>query len=178
MEDAAAADLIKLHMPEVRNRVLLLLSSKAASQIAAVDGKKETRFRTACGDKAAVQREEPRACCSKRAFYFIRDSVMLHEQRFSLSGRSGRPAQRGHRRRRRNSESATRPPAFVPIIWRPRSVSCAGACLRLKSSMSALRGFCALACSISCAAAQMSPSARYGPSNSANSCATWWCRAI
>ncbi len=41
MEDAAAADLIKLHMPEVRNRVLLLLSSKAASQIAAVDGKKK-----------------------------------------------------------------------------------------------------------------------------------------
>ena len=36
-----AADLIKLHMPEVRNRVLLLLSSKAASQIAAVDGKKK-----------------------------------------------------------------------------------------------------------------------------------------
>lgn len=41
MEDAEAADLIKLHMPEVRNRVLLLLSSKAASQIAAVDGKKK-----------------------------------------------------------------------------------------------------------------------------------------
>jgi flagellar FliL protein len=28
-------------MPEVRNRVLLLLSSKAASQIAAVDGKRK-----------------------------------------------------------------------------------------------------------------------------------------
>lgn len=41
MEDAEAADLIKLHMPEVRNRVLLLLSSKAASQIAAVEGKKK-----------------------------------------------------------------------------------------------------------------------------------------
>jgi flagellar protein FliL len=41
MEDAIAADLIKLHMPEVRNRVLLLLSSKAASQIAAVDGKRK-----------------------------------------------------------------------------------------------------------------------------------------
>ena len=41
MEDAAAADLIKLHMPEVRNRVLLLLSSKAAAQIAVVDGKKK-----------------------------------------------------------------------------------------------------------------------------------------
>lgn len=41
MEDADAADLIKLHMPEVRNRVLLLLSSKAAAQIAVVDGKKK-----------------------------------------------------------------------------------------------------------------------------------------
>ena len=41
MEDAEAADLIKSHMPEVRNRVLLLLSSKAVSQIAAVDGKKK-----------------------------------------------------------------------------------------------------------------------------------------
>lgn len=41
MEDAAAADLIKLHMPEVRNRILLLLSSKAASQIAAAEGKKK-----------------------------------------------------------------------------------------------------------------------------------------
>ncbi|KIO48067.1 flagellar basal body-associated protein FliL [Nitrosospira sp. NpAV] len=41
MESPSAADLIKLHMPEVRNRVLLLLSSKAASQIAGVDGKKK-----------------------------------------------------------------------------------------------------------------------------------------
>jgi flagellar protein FliL len=41
IEDAAAADLIKLHMPEIRNRVLLLLSSKAASQIAAVEGKRK-----------------------------------------------------------------------------------------------------------------------------------------
>lgn len=41
MADAAAAELIKMHMPEVRNRVLLLLSSKAASQIATVDGKKK-----------------------------------------------------------------------------------------------------------------------------------------
>ncbi|SCY07843.1 flagellar FliL protein [Nitrosospira sp. Nl5] len=41
MADAEAAELIKLHMPEVRNRVLLLLSSKAASQVAAVDGKKK-----------------------------------------------------------------------------------------------------------------------------------------
>ncbi len=41
MEGSSAADLIKLHMPEVRNRVLLLLSSKAASQITGVDGKKK-----------------------------------------------------------------------------------------------------------------------------------------
>lgn len=38
--DAGAVDSIKLHMPEVRNRVLLLLSSKTASQIATVEGKK------------------------------------------------------------------------------------------------------------------------------------------
>lgn len=41
MEDASAADLIKLHMPEVRNRVLLLLSGKAASQISGIEGKKK-----------------------------------------------------------------------------------------------------------------------------------------
>jgi flagellar FliL protein len=41
VEGSSAADLIKLHMPEVRNRVLLLLSSKTASQIAGVDGKKK-----------------------------------------------------------------------------------------------------------------------------------------
>lgn len=41
MKDAAAADLIKLHMPEVRDRLVLLLSSKAAAQITGVDGKKQ-----------------------------------------------------------------------------------------------------------------------------------------
>ena len=41
VEDSSAVDLIKLHMPEVRNRILLLLSSKAASQIATVEGKKK-----------------------------------------------------------------------------------------------------------------------------------------
>ncbi len=39
--DAAAGDSIKLYMPEVRNRVLLLLSSKTASQITTVEGKKK-----------------------------------------------------------------------------------------------------------------------------------------
>jgi flagellar FliL protein len=41
VNDAAAADLIKLHMPEVRNRIVLLLSSKAASEILAAEGKKK-----------------------------------------------------------------------------------------------------------------------------------------
>ncbi|SEK69103.1 flagellar basal body-associated protein FliL [Nitrosovibrio tenuis] len=39
--DTGAVDLIKLHMPVVRNRILLLLSSKTASQIATVEGKKK-----------------------------------------------------------------------------------------------------------------------------------------
>jgi flagellar FliL protein len=41
VDDAAATDLIKLRMPEVRNRILLLLSSKTASEIATVEGKKK-----------------------------------------------------------------------------------------------------------------------------------------
>ena len=44
---------IKLHMPEVRNRVLLLLSSKTASQIATVEGKRN-RHGTVGGDKPAL----------------------------------------------------------------------------------------------------------------------------
>jgi flagellar FliL protein len=39
--DSSNVDLIKLHMPEVRDRILLLLSSKTASQIATVEGKKK-----------------------------------------------------------------------------------------------------------------------------------------
>lgn len=38
--DAAFVDAIKLHMPEIRNRVLLLLSSKRASEISTAEGKK------------------------------------------------------------------------------------------------------------------------------------------
>lgn len=38
--DAAVADAIKLRMPEIRNRVLLLLSGKRASEISTLDGKK------------------------------------------------------------------------------------------------------------------------------------------
>lgn len=39
--DQAQADLIKLHMPQARNRLLLLLSSKQASDILTVEGKKK-----------------------------------------------------------------------------------------------------------------------------------------
>lgn len=41
VEDKGAGDLIKLHMPEVRNRVLLLLSNKTVAQISTVEGKKK-----------------------------------------------------------------------------------------------------------------------------------------
>lgn len=41
VDDAKTLDLIKLHMPEVRNRILLLLSSKEASQITDIAGKKK-----------------------------------------------------------------------------------------------------------------------------------------
>ena len=37
--DSAYADAIKLNMPDIRNRVLLLLSSKKASQLSTLDGK-------------------------------------------------------------------------------------------------------------------------------------------
>lgn len=39
VSDAAVGDAIKLHMPEIRNRVLLLLSSKKASDITTLQGK-------------------------------------------------------------------------------------------------------------------------------------------
>lgn len=38
--DQSASDLVKSHMPEVRNRVLLLLSSKKPSQLTTRDGKR------------------------------------------------------------------------------------------------------------------------------------------
>jgi len=40
-KDGAALDAIKLQMPEVRNRLLLLLSSKRASELATVAGKQQ-----------------------------------------------------------------------------------------------------------------------------------------
>ena len=40
LADDGPVDAIKLHMPEIRNRVLLLLSSKKASEISTLEGKK------------------------------------------------------------------------------------------------------------------------------------------
>lgn len=37
--DQSTVDLVKLHMPEIRNSMLLLLSSKSAEQIAGLEGK-------------------------------------------------------------------------------------------------------------------------------------------
>ena len=39
--DPTVVELVKLHMPEVRNGVLLLLSSKSAEQIAGLEGKQK-----------------------------------------------------------------------------------------------------------------------------------------
>lgn len=39
--DSAVVDLVKLHMPEIRNGVLLLLSSKSAEQISSLEGKQK-----------------------------------------------------------------------------------------------------------------------------------------
>lgn len=39
--DSTVVDLIKLHMPEIRNGVLLLLSSKSNGQIASLEGKQK-----------------------------------------------------------------------------------------------------------------------------------------
>ncbi|ABE50239.1 MULTISPECIES: flagellar basal body-associated protein FliL [Methylobacillus] len=40
VEDQAQADIIKKHMPSVRNRILILLSSKKSSELLNIDGKK------------------------------------------------------------------------------------------------------------------------------------------
>lgn len=39
--DSATVDAVKLHMPEIRNRILLLLSSKKASEVSTVAGKQQ-----------------------------------------------------------------------------------------------------------------------------------------
>ncbi len=41
VKDQEAVDLIKLHMPQVRSRLLLLLSSKQAGDISTLEGKKK-----------------------------------------------------------------------------------------------------------------------------------------
>lgn len=41
LADEAEAELIKQHMPEVRNRLLMLLTSKKSSEISSVEGKKK-----------------------------------------------------------------------------------------------------------------------------------------
>ncbi|MEZ0232616.1 MAG: flagellar basal body-associated protein FliL [Methylophilaceae bacterium] len=47
------AELLKLHMPEVRNRVLLLLSSKKSSEVTSLEGKK------VLSDEIIAQLKEP-----------------------------------------------------------------------------------------------------------------------
>ncbi|MDD5241201.1 MAG: flagellar basal body-associated protein FliL [Sulfuricella sp.] len=39
--DPAVVDLVKLHMPEIRNGILLLLSSKSAEQVTGLEGKQK-----------------------------------------------------------------------------------------------------------------------------------------
>jgi flagellar FliL protein len=41
--DSGVIDRIKLHMPEIKNGVLLLLSSKTPEEIASLDGKNQLR---------------------------------------------------------------------------------------------------------------------------------------
>lgn len=41
LADEAGAELIKQHMPQVRNRLLMLLTSKKSSEISTIDGKKK-----------------------------------------------------------------------------------------------------------------------------------------
>ncbi|MBI1989995.1 MAG: flagellar basal body-associated protein FliL [Betaproteobacteria bacterium] len=48
--EAATADAVKLQMPEIRNRILLLLTSKKASEISTVEGKQ--RLSTEIKDEA------------------------------------------------------------------------------------------------------------------------------
>ena len=40
VEDQVQADAIKMHMPSVRNRILMLLSSKKSSELLTIEGKK------------------------------------------------------------------------------------------------------------------------------------------
>lgn len=53
VDDQAIADALKLHMPDIRNRILLLLSGKKASEIATIDGKQKL------AEEIAVAAAEP-----------------------------------------------------------------------------------------------------------------------
>ena len=53
VESKEEADLLEVHMPQVRNRVLMLLSSKKASEIASMEGKK------ALSNEIATQINQP-----------------------------------------------------------------------------------------------------------------------
>ena len=75
VEDSRTVEEIKLHMPEVRNRILLLLSSKTASQLMTVEGKRKLAAGTGGRDKPAVCLARCRTRSGKRAFYFICDPV-------------------------------------------------------------------------------------------------------
>ncbi|ACT50010.1 MULTISPECIES: flagellar basal body-associated protein FliL [Methylovorus] len=51
--DAEQAEIVKLHMPEIRNRLLMLLSSKKPSEVTSIEGKK------ALSDEIVAQVKQP-----------------------------------------------------------------------------------------------------------------------
>lgn len=53
LADEQEAELVKLHMPEVRNRLLMLLTSKKSADISSMDGKK------ALSQEIATQLKQP-----------------------------------------------------------------------------------------------------------------------
>jgi flagellar FliL protein len=59
--DQAQADMIKLYMPQVRSRLLLLLTSKKASEILSVDGKKKLSGEVAAQLKQPFSAQGPSA---------------------------------------------------------------------------------------------------------------------
>ncbi len=59
--DNAAADLIKLHIPEIRDRILLLLSSKKSSQLLTLDGKQKLAAEIVASVNAIIAPAAPMA---------------------------------------------------------------------------------------------------------------------
>ena len=59
--DAATVEAVKLQMPDIRNRILLLLSSKKASEISTVAGKQQlsTEIMNEAGQPLAAQKIQP-----------------------------------------------------------------------------------------------------------------------